>query len=328
MKKQLLLSFLSLGLLLSSCSSDEPAFAGGAEPSTRQVPVSFNLSTDKEFSTLKSTSPEDAGIKSLTYLVYKASDGAYVKYKTLYAGKDDLNVVNDTLAEGQYKVIILASQIPNQNSYEGNHFLDPDDFIGANKSFDEASYISRNIDYDHYSNTFDLNVTNGANVQSVSLKRITAKLEIVPSDVASIPGNIESVTFGIKHITAQSVSFAKKTYFPYYELNPSQLSTIYIIKKTYSRDEFLKLSETNPASIVLFPISSPSSSELTFPIEVTFNLAGNQVPWSQTIKKEYILESNKTLRLTGTLFATDGNIDGTITVDSEWNSEVIEGRFE
>lgn len=330
MKKQLLLSFLSLGLLLSSCSSDEPAFAGGTESLTRQVPVSFQVSADKEFSSLKSVSPEDAGVKSILYIVFKASDGSLVKSKGFKAG--ELSVIKDTLDQGQYKIAIFAFQM-DTSDYPGDlPVIDSKDVPASELSFDKSRLALLFSGFDQFSKIFDFNVNaSNSNAYTVTLERITSKLEIVPLDVASIPTDVESVIFHFKDLTDQDYNFSDGAYSNWFYGDLSSQNTYYNFSVKLTRAEFLNLNSNNPASIILFPLSSPSKDirgvSRNVEVVATFNYSGGNSK-DQTIKTTYTLDRNKILRLTGNLFPTDGTIDGTITVDNEWDAEIVEDVFD
>lgn len=326
MRKILTIQLFLLSLLFASCSSDEPILGQGLEPSTREIPVNFNLSTDNEFSELKAMTATTLTIRHLQYFVYNESDGSLVKEIKIVDG--DCSRIEDTLPLGKYRIAIIASN--NKLTYDESEQSYNSVFPNADVNYNEALFkpYSRDITSEYFYKSFVIEVSTSVVTNTIVLERIIAKLQIVPTDVTSIPANVSMIMFCFEGLLGQQFLFWSQstTNFWYPAIDP--FDRPYSVKLT--REELLKVDANNPASVTLFPFKSTKNStneaEWNFPIQVVYR-EGDKLR-RRTLKSEYTLERNKILRLTGEVFKTGGMVDGSINVDDEWDSEVIETTFD
>jgi len=329
--KKLFFLTAALCMLWTSCSSDQPFLdpTGGGIPEAK-VPVTINVASDNEFSQLKSVSPDDAGVKSLLYLVYDEASGDYIKYKLI---KENLGTIKDTLSQGSYRIAILGmpSVIPD-SWFE--HGFDFENFPGGNVNFGSSSFMTQGDGHkEHFYKDFTLNVSGTTVPQSVALERITTKLEIVPTDVALAPADLESITFYLQGLENQVYTFSDKSCSNYVRAwssipppYPGYPKYIYYSTRV-TKEQLMKVNADNPITILLLPVSSPATgiNGGTIPLVAMF-MSKNTVYKDRVLKTTYTLESNKILRLTGKLF--DDESSSEVSIDDEWDADVVEDNFD
>lgn len=330
MKKLFFFPLLCMSLAFVSCSSDEPILNGGStEPSIRQVAVSFDLSTDKEFSSLKSVAPSLAGVKSMVYLAFRDQDQTNAKFKTFNSG--DLSSIKDTLPEGKYTIVILASTA---NDFSRKYSSQIDQIRYPNNSskttFENWAHVAYSPNFEIFSKVFELNVVEGVNSQPIVLSRITSKIEIIPEDVSFIPTNVDSVTFHLNGVGAQYYAF-KSDNFGIGALNLLDHPTSLEYSKTYTKEELKAVNASNPISLFVYPITSPfkynAGGDSIGQITATIYKSGSATK-DKTLMTTYALDRNKILRLSGNLFVSNPVVDGTVTVDNEWDAKIVEDVFD
>jgi len=326
------LTFLAaaVSFLLASCSSDEP-LSNPIDSSAKGVPVKINVTSDNEFNELRSVSPEDAGVKTMLYIVYDEATGDYVKHKSIFINGQ--TTIEDNLSAGTYRIAIMAATdiLPeingNKNVYVKSYFSE------ADQNFNSASFCINdavgNIDY--FYQDFVLNVENTSIEQPAVLKRITTKLEIIPLDAANMPDDIQSVHVKLDWLGQQVFNFKDKTYLNKFERNPEGGGRMWgFLTQSYDKQQLIELTQENPISLTLFPYSSPmpyTGDEGNSFIYITAEFVKHNETIDRILKSVYQLESNKVLRLTGNLFDDALGSDTEVSIDDEWE-EVVEDNFD
>jgi len=332
----------TLCLLWASCSSDQPFLdpTGGGTPEAK-IPVTINVVSDSEFSQLRSVSPSDAGVESMFYLVYDEASGDYIKHKLITG--EDMGLIKDTLAAGSYRIAFFAAtyNMTIDNMLNGGGYdFDFETYRVADVNFSSASYVpSYGLNEDFFYTDFVLTVSKASAQESVRLERITSKLEIVPTDIASIPDDITDVSFCFKGLEAQFYTFNDKSCNNYYrEVSdfypypgyPKFISNFWV---RMTREQLMNVNADNPITLLILPVSSPiinpnyPDHNKEMPITAIFyTQPGIDSYPDRVIKTEYTLERNKILRLTGKLFADETNSE--VSIDDEWDADITEGNFD
>lgn len=335
MKKLFLLTLIG-SMFLASCSSEEP-LSNAIDASTTKVPVTINVTSNNEFDQLRNTTPGDAGVKSIMYVVYDEKSGDYIKHK-LFKDKD-LSVIKDTLSAGTYRILMLGASYEMVTDYDpgigSGDMFDFESFPGVNENFSKASFIRQTGgDDEFFSKDFVLNVSANTAPQSAVLERISAKVEIIPTDIAAVPADLDYISIYFRNLETQSYTFSSQNCINHGKTPPIPDISLHPIEyihfsKIMTRDQLMKITKDNPITLLILPLSSPLLTNINLNVPITVSLVNKStgtIYEQRFLKTEYTLESNKVLRLKGNLF-TSGTSNG-VSIDDEWDSEIVEENFD
>jgi len=310
--KKLIYSLLAVGLLLTSCSSDQSGGIPDVEiPETKKHIVTINLEgvegkMNSTRATNNYTSFADAGISHMDYIVTDASKG--FRKEVYYQGDNIPTIIKDTLPEGIYSIQIVAST--NEKGRTDNrkpYYYAPTE-----------GYIHRNYlcDADFFQCQFDLEVNSNNIVkkEQVLLDRMVSRINILPTDLNNIPENLTSILFVIENASFQDSQWG-------WIRNSSNLITTCV---ELTKEELLLINQENPISFTSFKVSS-SIENGSLPFQgyhplVVYKYFNDQTFEKTVIKAAYFWGNNTIYEYSGDLFPTTR----TTRSNMQWNETIKE----
>ncbi|MDU1906719.1 MAG: hypothetical protein E6772_18300 [Dysgonomonas sp.] len=323
---------IAASLALFACSSDQPGLPGVEEGG--KYPVTFNVSAFSEStSPLKAiaTTPGTDQKAAFTYAIYKAT-GEFVKTNTLTAPYASPAVTfNDELEPGAYKVAFAMQYVQ-----DGQAFPQPNLNVAFNNATFEYSPSS-----DCFFKTADLTVTtNGGNLSSVALPRVTGAAEIYITNIEAICNMDAGTTDKIK-IGAFNIPNAFKISDPTQVISttPNQFEKEFTVVYYHVNGDFYYYKKGTPSSERAFPAVfsggwSQGVGNEGGEIRETFYRYIHTMPTTAMIFKitkgaevktisNFEVKSNQLTKLKGS-FSGQNNID--VSVDTSWG-QVLEETF-
>lgn len=297
--------FLTVVVLFSSCSDKNEIQEN--ENSTVTFSLNgFNIDVT-DIPSPRASAQLSEVVKELHYVVYKSS-GEFVKY-VLYEGEDLKKNITDVLPKGDYIFCFIGSNLgwgygeEHQNQY-------------LNTSFDNASFMSdfTGLVYFNKSNLSIIGLGKDNISQSITLNRLTGRVDLTIKDSKEIPSNVNSIA-----MTFRDGYIAKGFKLSSLELIKTKISSTG--GNGFERDKFLNL-DTEPAIAHFYPIKSGES--INGQKSADFYIVGLNENSESVFERKienFVVQQNQITNLSGSIgsvIAPD-NLNLGITTSEDWD---------
>ena|GEM_PF-6048320 len=285
-------------LLFSACRKDRsknPSDEGKKYPVSFSVdgftviPGEINLKTSSAKVSEVNAGTINSGADHIYYLIYK-QDRTFVKMKHQTRGDSNFGVVTDTLSQGIYNCLFVASK----------------DTVTINPSQVYIQFSTPGTDV--FFKKVVLSVENQVN-KNVTLNRIVSLLELRTED--PVPFSVKQI--GLTVTRSSSVDFPSR--------RMDLISGVQLRESTYTPTKFdIRADEYGKPLIRKFYFFIPERNkyEVTF---ATYDLPGDMIRYKRV--SDLTLEANLKNTLSGKLFDTPSNGAVVVLPDTNWSTPPI-----
>jgi hypothetical protein len=297
MKQKILLCCIC-AFLFFSCKKDKKV-----TPAPKLYPVSFNLSGftqtqvpigKAKTASLGTQATDTVPVQSLVYMLFQLQGSlkslGLISQRRIEKGDPGFGTFTDNVAAGTYTAVFIGGS-DNLKILLNNYFSYTTSLYPATTYWDDTFYKS-----------IPITVSAGSLNQAISMKRITARLDLVLKD--AIPTGTKKITVSFKD-TAVVDAYTGKTY-----IDRNQSVTNVTSKAINTSD----IGTTN-YTITMYTLNNVT------PFDVTISYYGADAsnPLGTKVVNNVVCKVNTITTLSGNLF-TAANSEFKITVNQDWNT--------
>lgn len=338
-KKYIRYSLLfALALLFVSCSSDSPSW--DTDPTLKSGnAINIKVGDFENFSTnLRSISLSQADIKSMYYVV--TSESRRVLHARFLTDQEMVTGIKDTLPNGKYKITLLAATEKSRHQGASRGWYLEEAFLFPYKGM--SWHDESTSDMFEWYQTIELK--NQSLSLDITMKRIMAKVEVIPTDIADFPADVDKVCVFLGYTTDRGLISRSAFNFLIYSLENHQAqfygdyslesveqedasgsysrNTI-LSSKLYDQQAYATLSESNP--IELYIATPGDFSDKALFARIYYKDGTSKF---KLLKLDMKLERNMLMRLKGNVFKpNNSNAQTSIELNADW-SETVEDTID